>query len=85
MPRFDKYHETVKTALAKDGWRIVYDPLLLKYKGLRLYIDLAAEKVLDNETIAVEIKVFGSDSFVNDFENAVGQYRLYKFVLKKVN
>jgi hypothetical protein len=67
MPRLDKYHEVVKTALIKDGWKIVYDPFLLKYKGLRLYIDLAAEKFSDDKKVAVEIKVFGSDSFVNDF------------------
>jgi len=83
MPRLDKYHEVVKIALIKDGWKIVYDPFLLKYKGLRLYIDLAAEKFSDDKKVAVEIKVFGSDSFVNYFEKAVGQYSLYKFILKK--
>lgn len=81
----DKHHEIVKTALIRDGWSITYDPFLLKYKGLRLYIDLAAEKLLDNEKAAVEVKVFGSDSFVNDFEKAVGQYSLYRFILKKAN
>lgn len=85
MPRIDKHHETVKTALSKDGWEIIYDPFLLKYKGLRLYIDLAAEKTINRQKIAVEIKVFGSDSFVNDLEKAIGQYELYKFVLKKAN
>jgi len=83
MPRFDKYHETVKTALSKDGWKIVYDLFLLKYKGLRLFIDLAAEKIVARRKIAIEIKVFESNSFVNDFEKAIGQYSLYKFVLKK--
>lgn len=85
MPKLDKYHETVKRALIKDGWKIVFDPFLLKYKGLRLYIDLAAERILDDKKVAVEIKVFGNDSFVNEFEKAVGQCSLYKFVLKKMN
>lgn len=85
MPRFDKYHEIVKTALIKDGWKIVYDPFLLKYKGLRLYIDLGAEKNLGENKAAVEIKVFGSGSFVNDFEKAIGQCVLYTFVLKKAD
>lgn len=83
MPRFDKHHEIVKTALEKDGRRILYDPFLLKYKGLRLYIDLAAERVSGNRKIAIEVKVFGGESFVNDFEKTLGQYNLYKFVLKK--
>lgn len=85
MPRLDKYHEVVKNALIKDGWEIKYDPFLLKYKGLRLYIDLGAEKITDGQKVTVEIKVFGSDSFVNDFEKAIGQYSLYKFILKRAN
>lgn len=56
MPKLDKYHETVKRALIKDGWKIVFDPFLLKYKGLRLYIDLAAERILDDKKVAVEIR-----------------------------
>jgi hypothetical protein len=84
MPKLDKYHNTVKRALAKDDWQISYDPLLLKYKGLHLYVDLAAEKFFDDKRVAIEIKVFESDSLVNDFEKAIGQYNLYRFVLEKV-
>lgn len=58
---------------------------MLKYKGLRLYIDLGAEKIIDNKEIAVEVKVFGGNSFVNDFEGAIGQYNLYKSILNKAN
>ncbi|MEB3282115.1 MAG: element excision factor XisH family protein [Lyngbya sp.] len=31
MPAKDFYHDTVKNALIKDGWRITNDPLRLKW------------------------------------------------------
>ena len=46
MPQYDLYHETVKQALEKDGWTITADPFVIEYKGLRLYADLGAEKVI---------------------------------------
>lgn len=85
MPQIDKYHHTVRRALIKDNWEIVFDPLVLKYKGLRLFVDLAAEKILDEKRVAIEIKVFEGDSLVNELEKAIGQYGLYKFVLEKLN
>jgi len=85
MPQYDAYHEVVKTALIKDGWIITHDPLAIKYKGLRLFVDLGAEKLSSdnksNEKIAVEIKVFGGLSSISEFEKAVGQYRLYRDML----
>ncbi len=87
MPRLDYYHDVVKAALIKDGWTITHDPLVLKYKGLHLFVDLAAEKPTgveqDTKQIAVEIKVFGGLSPVSDFEKAVGQYALYRDILQR--
>lgn len=87
MPQLDAYHDVVKQAIIKDGWTITHDPLVVKYKGLHLFIDLAAEKMLryeqHEERIAVEIKVFGGLSFINDFEKAIGQYSLYKEMLRR--
>ncbi len=57
MPQIDKHHHTVRRALIKDNWEIVFDPLVLKYKGLRLFVDLAAEKILDEKRVVIEIKV----------------------------
>ena len=37
----------VKNALVKDGWVITDDPFTLEYKGLRVYADLGAEKLLE--------------------------------------
>lgn len=88
MPRLDLYHETVKRALIKDGWSITREQLLIKYQGVHVFIDLAAEKSAigekDDSKIAIEIKVFNKSPFVSDFEKAIGQYSFYRFLLKKV-
>lgn len=87
MPQHDAHHETVKRALVKDGWTVTHDPLVVRYKGLRLFIDIAAEKAVktdqDEQRIAIEIKVFGGSSYINDFEKAVGQYSLYRDMLRR--
>lgn len=41
MPARDKYHDCVCNALIKDGWTITNDPLVLKWGGKDLYVDLA--------------------------------------------
>lgn len=83
MPRLDRYHECVRRALIKDGWEISYDPLMIYHKGTRVYLDLAAERVIGDalESVAIEVKVFGGKSRQTDFEHAVGQYDLYRTVL----
>ena len=89
MPQYDLHHNTVKNALIKDGWVITADPFIIEFKGLRLYADLGAEKVLAAEKsgnrIVVEIKVFNSPSLVTELEKAVGQYGVYRTFLKQVD
>jgi hypothetical protein len=63
MSAKDLYHETVKTALIKDGWTITDDhPLSLKIGNRNTAIDLGAEKIIaaerGTEKIAVEVKSF---------------------------
>lgn len=76
MPARDLYHETVKTALVKDGWVITDDPLQLKIGTRNAAIDLGAEKLIAAERnstkIAVEIKSFIGASFMSDLEKAWG-------------
>ena len=85
MPAKDIYHDAVKYALIKDGWKITDDPLILSIGKKDLFIDLGAEKLIaaekDQQKIAVEIKSFLGNSQVNDLENALGQYILYYEVL----
>jgi len=58
----DLFHDAVKQALLKDQWVITADPPIIKIEGVKLEIDLAAEKVFAAEKagrkIAVEIKGF---------------------------
>jgi len=87
MPAKDLYHDTVRTALIKDGWTITNDPLILKIGKRSTFIDLGAEKLIaaerDSEKIAVEIKSFLSPSAISDLENAWGQFFLYARALRK--
>jgi hypothetical protein len=83
----DLYHNHVRTALEKDGWTITDDPLKLEWReGQKVLIDLGAEKLVIAEKgarkIAVEVKSFLSDSEMQDLYQAVGQFILYRKVLK---
>lgn len=81
MPRLDKYHEIVKTALIKDGWTITDDPLKIEFEDTRLWADIGAEKTFaaekEDRKIAVEVKVFGNISNFSDLQKAAGQYQMY--------
>ena len=88
MAAKDLYHDHVRTALEKDGWTITHDQLKLEWReGQKVFIDLAAEKLLTAEKgtrkIAVEVKSFLSNSELRDLYNAVGQFLLYRQLLRK--
>jgi hypothetical protein len=88
MPAKDKYHDTVKIALIKDGWTITHDPLRIRLtRGRNLFVDLGAERLLAAERgiekIAVEVKSFIGRSDMKDLEEAIGQYVLYTRLLKR--
>lgn len=87
MPAKDIYHDVVRTALKKDGWKITDDPLKLTIGNRSVYVDLGAEKLLaaekEGRKIAVEIKSFLSPSLVHDLEEALGQYVLYSNILEE--
>ena len=82
----DKFHENVREALLKEGWNITDDPLTFKVGKIQVQIDLGAELILGAERgmdkIAVEIKTFGSFSFITSLYEAVGKYIVYRNVLK---
>ena len=85
MPARDKFHEAAKTALVKDGWLVTDDPLKLKYRRKRVYVDLGAEKLLAAEKgtrkIAVEVKSFLGTALIADFYQALGQFMVYHLAL----
>jgi len=88
MPARDIFHDAVKNALQKDGWMITHDPLFIRFDESKLYIDLAAEKLIaaekDEQKIAVEVKSFMSDSPMSEFHLAVGKFINYHVALEEV-
>ena len=86
MPARDIYHQTVRHALIKDGWKITHDPLRLQWGTKDMYVDLGAEQLVaaerQNQKIAVEIKSFVGPSEIEDLRNALGQFILYRAVLQ---
>lgn len=88
MPAKDIYHDTVRKALIKDGWTITHDPFPLTVGDKHVYIDFGAERTLaaqkGDQKIAVETKSFTGASDVRDFEQALGQYILYRSHLNNI-
>jgi Holliday junction resolvase-like predicted endonuclease len=86
MPRKDLYHDTVKNALERDGWRITRENQTLVIGEARVFIDLSAELIVaerDKIKIAVEVKSFLEPSLISGFQDALGQYRLYRYFLRQ--
>ncbi|QLE57718.1 XisH family protein [Nostoc sp. TCL26-01] len=87
MSAKDIFHQSVRTALEKDGWTITHDPLHLKVDDIEFFIDLGAERLLaaqkEGQRIAVEIKSFIGASEVTEFHLALGQTLNYRLALKK--
>jgi len=85
----DIFHNTVRSALEKDGWTITHDPLFLQpSQRAKMKIDLGAEKLLSalkgNRRIAVEVKSFVGLSTISEFHTAVGQFLNYRIALEKL-
>lgn len=89
MPAKDKYHDHVRRILEKDGWVITHDPYFIKLGRRKGYIDLGAERSFigaekGQEKILVEIKSFLGMSDLDQFEDALGQFLVYRpAVMKK--
>jgi hypothetical protein len=88
MPAKDIYHDVVRNALLKDGWTITHDPFTLTVGQKDVFVDFGAERLLaaerGQEKIAVEIKSFVGASDIRDLELAVGQYALYRSLLRRL-
>lgn len=89
MSAKDIFHDTVRLALEKDGWKITHDPLFFKPSPqVKIFIDLAAEKLIAAEKgksrIAVEVKSFVGVSTISEFHTAVGQFFNYRMILDKL-
>ena len=83
----DTYHDAVRRALEKEGWTITDEQYKFSTGEASFEIDLFAEKLIvaerGNDKIAVEVKSFRSQSPMNKFHEAVGQYDNYLFALEE--
>ena len=83
MPAKDRYHDTVKRALIKDGWNIVHEQYFIKYDARHLWIDIQAEQATDQQIVLIEIKGFEDvASPIQYLEATLGQYLLYQAVIE---
>ena len=86
MPARDHYHNAVKRALIKDGWRIVREHVFVKYEDRHIWLDLQAERSSDEKVALFEIKGFEElTSPVAALEAALGQYVLYQAILEALD
>ncbi len=87
MPAKDIYHDTVKRALIKDGWRITAENFQLPWGGTRAFIDIIADDLFvaekEGRKIAVEVKSFIGKSNLSELEKAVGQFIIYRFAMRR--
>lgn len=88
MPKKDNFHEVVKQALEKEGWKIINDPLFVPTEGgVNFFIDLGLEQVIgaakDGKNIAVEIKSFDANTPIYSFYEILGQFLMYKMALEE--
>lgn len=88
MPAKDTFHNIVKAALIREGWKITHDPYFMRYGDAEFYIDLGAEEILgaekEGQKIAVEVKSFLGESTVYEFHTALGQFITYRNVLEEI-
>jgi hypothetical protein len=86
MPAKDLYHDTVVTALEKDGWRVRQQQVYLRHRKRRLYIDLRAEHSARGDVAIIEVKSFlKTTAVLDDLAFAVGKYMLYRQFLRALN
>jgi hypothetical protein len=87
MPAKNLFHDAVVEALIADGWTITDDPLTLSFGGKDLFVDLGAERPTlaaerAGRKIAVKVQSFRGSSPIRDLEEAVGQYEIYRAILR---
>lgn len=84
MPAKDRYHDTVKRALIKDGWTIAREQAALKIGKRFLSVDIEAAKADPTIIILVEVKELDDvSSPVEALANALGKYILYRLILEE--
>jgi len=87
MPAKDVIHDAVCNALKKDGWIVTHEHMRVDFEDTHVYVDIGAERLLvaerADEKIAIEVKSFIGRSTIQDMENAVGQFMVYRVLLQQ--
>src|SRR5690242_14837835 len=84
MPAIDRYHETVKRALMKDGWTIDAEQVTFITANRQVVIDIkASQRNQHEEIILVEVKGF-ERSPIEQLAIAIGKLQIYRFVLEEL-
>mgnify|MGYP000453943940 CR=1 FL=1 len=79
MPAKDRYHDTVKRALIKDGWTINDEQFTLTVEQRNLWIDIQASKGDPRLIVLVEVKELSDvDSPIEALANAAGKISMYR-------
>lgn len=85
----DVFHDLVKKALDKEGWKITHDPIGFKVAGEEVSIDLGAEKVSDISketlTIAVVVKSFVISTSLLKYQLTLVKFLNDRELLKRVD
>src|SRR5258708_22505877 len=86
MPAKDRYHDTVKRALVKDGWTILDEQFTLTVDERNLWVDIQVAKDDPRLVILVEVKELAEvDSAIEALANALGKFELYRLALQSAN
>lgn len=82
MPAKDRYHDSVKQALQRDGWTIDEEQVTLTIEKRNLWVDLQASKTEPYLVILVEVKELAEvESAVEALANALGKIELYRIAM----
>jgi XisH protein len=88
MTEKDVFHEVVKKALQKEGWKITHNSCLLDVAGQQVSIDLGAEKSSDvskeSQKIAVSVKSFVRSTSLLKYQLALVKFLNDRELLKRL-
>lgn len=83
LPAYDRYHWQLHTALEKASWNIIDQPLTLEWERTRLFVDFGVVHESDAHLgRAIELKSIDVESGVEDLRDALGQYLLYRALIR---
>ncbi|MBL8156208.1 MAG: hypothetical protein JNM70_18660 [Anaerolineae bacterium] len=86
MPAKDRYHDTVKRALRKNGWQITREQVRVTFEDKNLWIDIQAEHPDQERIVLIEVKELEKvSSPVEALACAIGKYLVYRMGLRNTN